>query len=159
MKVITNITKTNSEILRKWKEIIPFYTGVDIKANEIYSVCTGVVIEKDKYKDVLTLPKRAAQELYVITIQYDSNTCVRYLHLKESAVGIGDLIMTGQLLGKAQKYVTIEYATNEKSKWPVRISDTEYYKHNPIGVITGEIELPDISVIKEDTDISTQTIF
>lgn len=134
----TRITDSNKGIKLPWigddtdtlfKEH-GYHTGLDLYANQVYSFTSGVVtsIGKDKSH-------------YAVTVQYDAQTSLRYLHLKTVSIGAGQIVQQGFNIGIADKYVHFEYVTKNKedSLWPVRIGTETYYKHNPLDIIGGEI--------------------
>lgn len=83
----------------------------------------------------------------------------------------GDMIGVGQLIGKysiPNGTIDISYITFNPSKWPVRVYDTTYYKHDPMKLIIGELELNGIYgsqvnydniSIESDTPHEIQTVF
>lgn len=107
-----------------------YHTGLDLYANQVYSFASGVVTSIGKNKSY-----------YAVTIQYDAQTSLRYLHLKTVSIGAGQIVQQGFNIGTADTYVHFEYITKDKkdSLWPVRIGTETYYKHNPLNIIGGEI--------------------
>lgn len=131
------ITKTNSEILKSWvadKDSYAYidnggyHTGIDLECKKVYSVCYGVVIELGMHDD----------GYYYVTVQYDKNKCVRYMHLKSESVLLGGVVAKEDEIGEANKYVHFEYMTVDKgsSIWGVRIDRRTYYKQNPTTIAT-----------------------
>lgn len=107
-----------------------YHTGLDLYANHVYSFTSGVVTSIGK-----------EDSHYAVTVQYDAQTSLRYLHLKTISVGAGQIVQQGFNLGTADQYVHFEYITKNKkdSLWSVRIGTETYYKHNPFDIIGGEI--------------------
>lgn len=107
-----------------------YHTGLDLYANQVYSFASGVVTSIGKSKSY-----------YAVTIQYDAQTSLRYLHLKTVSIGAGQIVQQGFNIGTADTNVHFEYITKDKkdSLWPVRIGTETYYKHNPLNIIGGEI--------------------
>ncbi|MBP5433645.1 hypothetical protein [Ruminococcus sp.] len=104
------------------------YTGADITADSVYSYSSGRVIAVGKDTDLFS---------YSVTVQYDVFNILRYGNLSEIAVGAGDILQEGTLLGKADRFLHFEYATKEQgsSRWPVRVGDQTYWKHDPSELI------------------------
>lgn len=103
-----------------------YHTGIDIYADNVYSFASGVVISVGK-----------TDKFYAVTVQYDSNIALRYLHLKTVSVRAGQAVQAGFNIGTADKYVHFEYVTKIKdsSMWSVRIGTETYYKQNPDGMV------------------------
>ena len=117
-----------------------YHTGIDITANEVYSICQGIVIDVGKNSDG-----------YAVTVQNNQNECVRYMHLKKSDVKVDEYIYIGTFIGLADKFVHFEYITDSQSKpvWPVRINKLTYYKKDPTEVLTGIKKLSMSAYINE----------
>lgn len=103
-----------------------FHTGIDLYATGVYSLSSGVVISVG-----------LDGKHYAVTIQYNSFSALRYLHLKETAVQAGQAVQSGFHVGNADQYVHFEYVTKEQKEsiWSVRIGTMTYYKHNPLDMI------------------------
>ena len=132
-QLFTIATKHASTILRQWSNNshYGYFTGVTFDAGEVFSICDGVVVQSETTRN----------NTKVITVQYSSDTYVRYLNIVELTTGItlGGLVREGQLLGKVHKnQATIElceaYATDRK--WPVRIGTRTVYKVDPMPYLT-----------------------
>ena len=104
-----------------------YNTGCDIIASEVYSACFGVVIQVGHTTQ------------YTVTVQYDANSCVRYANLTDVDVSPGEPITTGRLIGHADEFVRVEYATQstEFTRWPVHIGTETYYKVDPESIVDG----------------------
>lgn len=128
------VTKSDVTPIRCWS-INPhnIYTGVDLVAKEVYSVCCGVVIHVGK--DV--------NNTYSVTVQYDVIQCVRYNNLYGCCVSSGDIIEEGQLIGNVVKFVNFEYIKSIKPDpaFPVRVGKVTYYKYDPMDILTKKIKL------------------
>ena len=154
LHVIKNckLTHTNAEILQQWDVSDPnsYHTGIDIDAIQVYSISSGVVIESD-----IDIDNR-----YVVTVQYNKDTILRYMHLQSMHVVLGQVITVNTSIGIADKFLHFEYATTTYSNWPVRIGDLNYYKHDPYFVAIGDVPLPDSGLTDYDPYATAhQTIF
>lgn len=105
-----------------------YHTGLDLYTNQVYSFASGIVISIGKNKSH-----------YAVTVQYDAQASLRYLHLRTVSIGVGQIVQQGFNLGMADRYVHFEYITKNRddSLWPVRIGTETYYKHNPLDMIGG----------------------
>lgn len=135
--ILTNciITKKDSEVLREYaltangKE---YHTGIDIKAEEVYCPCKGVVVQRclvDGYQSVI--------------VQYSEHIALRFSHLKESYVQDGQIILDDEKIGLADKFVHFEYLTNADNDPTIRIyimPGVELYMHDPRLVLSGNIQ-------------------
>lgn len=138
-----SITKSSADIIAPYVDNMndPWYntlkgyhSGVDISATDVYSICEGVVIEVGRNTDGK-----------VVTIQYNASICVRYCHLQSTDLRLGEAITSGSKIGIADDFVHFEFANNQQleSFWAIRISDLQYYKHNPIQYADGTLTLVD----------------
>lgn len=146
------LTHTNAELIQQWdvSNFKSYHTGIDIIADKVYAISSGVVIELDEGTD----------GRYTITIQYNKDIVLRYMNLKSVYVRFGQIIPNGTLLGTADKYLHFEYATTSYSLWAVRISDLQFYKHDPYFIAIGDIVLPDSGLTDYDPyAIAHQTVF
>lgn len=111
------------------------HSGVDLKRftiksksdiNEVFSICYGSVVAVNFDLDG-----------FVVTVQYDSEKCVRYCNLLSVYVTIGQAVKYGDKIGIYRDYVHFEYAisTESDSSWAVRIGDLTYYKADPMPVL------------------------
>lgn len=142
----------DGHIIQQWDVSDPcsYHTGIDMHAYNIYSISSGVVIECDMDSD----------NIYVVTVQYDIDTVLRYMHMDSVQVEFGQILKDQTCIGKADNYVHFEYATRTPSDWPVRISDLNFYKHDPYPVLAGYILLPDSGYTDYDPyAVAHQTIF
>lgn len=121
-----------------------FHTGIDLYAENVYSLCSGVVTHVG-----------TDGNHYAVTVQYDGEISLRYLHLKSISVVAGQTVQQGFGIGVADKYVHLEYATKTKgdSIWSVRIGTQTYYKHNPL-----EINMVSITDAMYDTSDIVEVI-
>ena len=56
-------------IIQGWQDTAPYMTGYLISASQVYSICSGVVID---------IGKDNKNNLYSVTIEYDYSTWIRY---------------------------------------------------------------------------------
>lgn len=135
------ITKSDAGIVKSWivdknsfayKVNESYHTGIDLRCKTVYSVCYGVVIELG----------RNDTGHYHVTVQYDKDRCVRYMHLKSESVTLGGVIPIGAEIGIADSYVHFEYLTRSEGEpsLPVRISNVTYYRHDPTAIAKNGIE-------------------
>ena len=109
-----------------------YHTGIDLTASDVHSYASGVVISIGRSEDI-----------YAVTVQYDSRISLRYLHLKSVCVYIGDILYPNMKIGTADQYVHFEYVSVSKdnSIWPVRIGTMTYYKQDPELVLNGSVKI------------------
>lgn len=107
------------------------HTGVDIPAKNVFAYSQGIVIGIGVQDDV-----------YFVTVQFDSENIFRYCHLKSVDVSINDIVQEGDLIGAAKKHLHFEWATtSESSKFAAWFGDVTYYKQNPERLFSGEVVL------------------
>lgn len=119
-----SLTFAEYSVLHSWTPVgSRIYTGTDITADNVYSYASGTVLTVSK-EDLLH---------YCVTIQYDVFNILRYNNLKTVAVGAGETVQNGSLIGTADRFLRFEYATKEQgsSKWPVRVGTQTYWKQDP----------------------------
>lgn len=140
MLVGTNVTDLSRVIKQGWTDTRPFMTGCLINTTNVFSICEGSVIAvgiDDKNK------------LYSVTIEYDYLTWVRYCQLSSCDVAFGDKVKRGTRIGKAYKgTLRFEYCSDTVSDFTVRTCTRQLYKNDPMVILEGDLELPDI----EETD-------
>ncbi|MCD8211643.1 MAG: M23 family metallopeptidase [Oscillospiraceae bacterium] len=154
------VTKTTSQVLYPyiddkkdyWYNIYGGYnTGIDIECDNVYSICPSVVIfigQENKY--------------YTVVIQYTSEICFRYCHLKNVNVERGQICDSGELIGKASKFCSFELLTKTQnnSTWPVRISSKTFYIQNPEEYADGTIILLGSGKVNpDDPDVNLDEVF
>lgn len=156
--MLTDLSKSVT-VSRGWQiSRNAIHTGVDIELTQVCSVCRGVVIDigQDLYESG-----------YSIIIQYDVNQCVRYGHIKQVSVVVGQVIETHQVIGIANKFVHFEYLHTQvpsNDMFPVRVGTVTYYKYNPTGlVVNADVLLPDtnrteIDIVQNWTAIPKPTL-
>lgn len=141
MEILSTLTgksvKDLSKVIKQgWQNTRPFMTGCLIYTDNVFSICDGTVI------DVGVDDKN---NLYSVSVEYEYATWIRYCLLQTCNVSVGDEISIGDKIGSAYKGVLrIEYCTDEFSVFPYRNGDRQLYKHDPMPVLTGEVELPEI---------------
>ena len=126
-----SLTFAEYSVLHSWTPVgSRIYTGTDITADSVYSYASGTVLTVSK-EDLLH---------YCVTIQYDVFNILRYNNLKTVAVGAGETVQNGSLIGTADRFLRFEYATKEQgsSKWPVRVGTQTYWKQDPERLILGQ---------------------
>ena len=139
--VLSNLTgltikDSSNIIIQGWHGSPPFNTGCLIHTDNVYSICSGLVIgigEDDK------------NNLYSVTVEYNSQIWVRYCLLSSYNVKVGDNIVTTDKIGKPYKNtLRFEYCTSERSDFPIRISNQQLYKHDPSPVVFGQAILSEV---------------
>lgn len=132
------LTKCDTNIVREYDitNTRDIHTGIDVEAQQVHVVFAGVIIQVNRGED----------NLYSIIEQYDSYTYVRYSHLKDVCLRMGQVVTTGELLGTASDFVHFEYLTRIEPtdadfKFPVRIGSITCYKIDPTDIATGSVTL------------------
>lgn len=149
------ITHKDSKILKDWivdpkskeyRQNKGYHTGIDIVAENVYSICAGVC----------TYVGKSSEERNVVIVQYDHNLSFRYCNLDVISVRKGQLISEPytQEIGVAHEYVHFEAITTTKSNWCVRVGGRDYYKNDPMRYLKREVTL--ISDWYRYDDISTE---
>lgn len=128
-KVYTLVTKKVSDIVNIWRTDPEVFTGVEIRTIDVFSICTGRVIE------ILN-----NSGIYIVTVQFSSKLCFRYCNLKSVVYSTNSIVRKGSLIGKAHDTVKVECITTSESIWPVRVGSLTYYKEDPMKYISGETE-------------------
>lgn len=126
------VTKSDTQVTKFFGKQVDgtWHTGCDITAQNVYSICDGVVINIAKEQS----------STFVVTVQYNANRCVRYGNLVSVEVTLGKPIVDGQMVGRAAKSVHFEYCVKDSvSKFPFRVGLSTYYKVDPIDLIADKI--------------------
>lgn len=148
--IMPYIDDVNSKLYSEYHQL---HSGLDIKTYNVYSRCTGSVLHIGKSQN----------GLFTITIQYNSTMCLRYGHMSNHYLAVGNVVVAGELLGECLNYVHYECITTSKTNsiWPVRLYDGTWWKHDPTPTIDGSIGF-DNSLYHEVTyavDPDMQTVF
>lgn len=121
------IMDSSNVIEQGWHDSQPFMTGCLIKTSNVYSICPGIVINigvDDK------------NNLYSVTVEYDSQTWVRYCMLGNVSVNVGDSVEFQTKIGTSHKnLIRFEYCTPEVSNFPVRELTSQLYRQDPTPVL------------------------
>ena len=127
-----------SMIKQGWQGTRPFMTGCLLYTDEVFSISTGTVID---------VGQDDKNDMYSVTIEYDYGVCFRYCLLQYYEVAVGDTVIIGTKIGHTNKGVLrFEYCTDTFSVFSYRHGELQLYKHDPMPVLTGEIELPNLTV-------------
>jgi len=127
------ITGQTSNVLREYvgeksdpnfKKYGGYQSGIDIEAKHVYAMSPGTVVFVGR-----------SDKTYSVIVRNDPKRYLMYSNLKTVLVASGDDVDLGDKLGDASKFVRVEYVTTKKSKWPVRINDTTYYKNDPTDIV------------------------
>ena len=133
------ITHKDSEVLKDWiddskskeyRQNRGYHTGVDIAADDIYSICAGVC----------TYVGKSSEERNIVIVQYDHDVSFRYCNLHAVAVRKGQIIEPKMKLGVAHRWVHFEVITTSFSDWCVRVGGRDYYKQNPSAYARGFVD-------------------
>lgn len=133
------ITHKDSEVLKDWigdpkskeyKQNKGYHTGIDIVAENVYSICAGVC----------TYVGKSSEERNVVIVQYDHNVSFRYCNLDVVAVRKGQIIDPNMELGVAHEWVHFEVITTSFSDWCVRVGGRDYYKQDPSTYARGTVD-------------------
>jgi len=112
--------------------------GCFIKTQAVYSICKGTVLSVERD------PNTSA---WCVTVWVNSQQWVRYCYLSAVKVVVGTEISENTPIGYAYKnLMKFEYCTATKSKFPVRVSTKQLYKHDPTPVLSGQIPLSEVIV-------------
>ena len=121
---MANMTIKNCIISRKDSQVNVTNINVDIYCDNVYSICPGVVSYVGRY-----------DYFYVVVVQYTTNVCFQYKHLKSTDIKVGQHIDRLTLLGEADKYVQFAYLTSAENVYPCRIGNRTYYKQKPLDIL------------------------
>ena len=145
--LLNSSSSTSNSILAHYNDVKPPYiTGIRISGDSIFSICPGKVVdvEEDRNK-------------YVVSMLVNSKQMIRYANLRYCDVSSGQDVDFNTYIGKCNKYVQLEYCTTDKldSIWPVRVKDISMFKHDPEGLLTGDVKLNIIvdTALSDDVDI------
>ena len=128
------ITKQSSKVLREfvddvknplYSEYKGFHTGVDLSGGSVFSTCPGVV----------ALVGNNLKGRKVVIIAYDDRFMISYGNLTDVAVALGQSVDSDTFLGHCDKYVHVELLSSEKSRWPVRVYNSTFFKSDPTKLI------------------------
>ena len=131
---------TGRELSDKESVIVQGYSGKNqdtagcfINTQGVYSICNGVVLAVDR---------ESKNDTWCVTIWVNSQQWVRYCSLSSASVLVGANISVNDRIGYAYKnLMKFEYCTADKSKFPVRVSTNQLYKHDPTPILSGQIPL------------------
>ncbi len=104
--------------------------GCYIKTQSVHSISRGVVLAIEKDPKNLT---------WTVTVEVNSHKWVRYCCLSAVKVLTGIKINVNDSIGYADRgLMRLEYCTNKKTKFPVRITSRQLYKCDPTPIIFGQ---------------------
>lgn len=110
--------------------------GCWIKAQNVNSICSGVV---------LAVEKDINSPTWCVTVEVDSQQWVRYCYLSGVKILVGATLSKGTSIGYAYKnLIRFEYCTSSKSQFPVRTTTKQLYKQDPTPVLFGQIKLSEV---------------
>ena len=140
MMIIKNcsITMQDAELLKpcvmsksdpEFKKLNQFHTGLDIKAENVFTVYRGRIVfigNEDSGRTVV--------------VQTGSSFCICYKRLKSVTVSLNDIVEKWTLVGVADKYVHVEVYLADVSMFPVRIGAADWYKADANLAINGGLQ-------------------
>ncbi len=133
----TNVISPDQVINQGWHGSQPFMTGCLINTKSAYSICSGLVIDTGKDDK---------NNLYSITVEYNPVLWIRYCLLESYDVSVGDKISIGQKIGTPfRKLMRFEYCNKTTSSFPIRLFNTQLYKHDPAPILFGQERLSEVS--------------
>lgn len=157
--IISNcgITLSDAEVLKpcvmsktdpNYKKLGGFHTGLDIKAENIFTIYQGRIVYVGKESSG-----------YVVFIQTGDSFCIGYKHLLGVSVNLNDLLEPTYTVGYADKYVHVEVYTREKSIFPVRVGNDTFYKQDANLLFNGGLNTDDMYAYQQNyTDDINMTI-
>lgn len=139
--VSPTISKFPADILKTWgvnSTCVNCHTGVDLvlRDGEVLSCCAGVV----------TSVGMDYTSHMCVSVEYDADTLIRYMHLQTAAVVLGQAIRGGDRIGIHQSYVHVELCQVDPSRvgkyqFPVRVGARTYDKFDPMKILSGVTKL------------------
>jgi hypothetical protein len=135
--------KDPSHVIKQgWQGTRPFMTGCLIITDDVFSICSGLVVD---------VGQDEKSSLYSVTVEYEYAVWVRYCQLESCDVAFGDTIERKTRIGTAYNgLLRFEYCSDEFSVFPVRTTDRQMYKHDPMPILVGDLTLPDPEEATED---------
>ena len=101
--------------------------GCFIKTTSVCSICNGLILSVARDPDNST---------WSITVEVDPHHWVRYCNLGGTSMLVGKQVSVYDSIGYATKgLMRLEYCTDEKSQFPVRIGSRKLYKQDPTPII------------------------
>lgn len=113
----------------EFKKTGKFHTGVDIEAENVFTVYRGRVVYIGNEDSGRT-----------VVVQTGSSFCVCYKRMKYVTLNLNDLVEKWALVGVADKYVHVEVYTKDVTIFPVRIGTDEWYKINANAILDGSLQ-------------------
>lgn len=142
----TLVTKSTTEVVNEWRTEPDTFTGIEVKAQSVFSICKGRVLQ------ILENDGK-----HIVTIQFSAKLCFRYLNLVSTSVSLNSIVSKGEAIGTVEDTVIIECITTDQSNWPVRVGSVTYYKCDPTKYVSGEIEC--LSTLKAKVIADKDTIW
>lgn len=141
-----SVFNANKVIKDKW----PASSGIDILANDVFSICKGVVV----YVGV------GIDGDHVVNVQIDATQCIRYCNLLSEDVSPNQAVDVGTKIGKANEFVRVEYcstAENIDAARFIRVGTCSYYLHDPYDIMTNKQEIVTVGMSAYDLAMSGKT--
>lgn len=144
------VSNKGNVIIKQWSSSPPLFSGVDISADEVYNLVDGVVIQVSN--DYVGR--------HTIDVQFNRYVVIRYSNISKCNVNTNDRILSGKVIGIADRFVHVEYLTTTKVSpvYPVRIGKVTYYKDNPNSLLEGEISLERSGVYDIEVSVNNEYV-
>lgn len=119
------------------------HTGVDITCTDVYSICSGTVIECSYYNVG-----------YMIVIQYNSEIFLKYIVQCRPEVSCGDVVQSGQHIAKTDKFVHLEYLRTDGGDIGAVViyRDIALHPNDPIHLFDGSVTFRDYAIDRSKTE-------
>jgi len=139
----------DDEHSEEFKKYGGFHTGVDVNVFDVKALASGVVIDIGRESGGVA-----------VTVQFDVNSCLRYMHMRLINLHLGSTLKKGDSVGLSNKYLHFEYIKpiSIKPIWPVRIGKLTYYKHDPTPIITGDLVIDNTDVWYANLDLNFEYV-
>ena len=129
----TTVYSPATVIRRGYSDSDTTVAGCFINTQNVYSICTGVVI---------AVEQAISTNTWCVTVEINSKLWIRYCELSATSARIGVTVKPGDFLGYANNHLLrFEYCNSDKSKFPVRTTNRQLYKHDPTPILFGQIDL------------------
>lgn len=110
--------------------------GCLMRVYTAYSICDGTVI---------AVGRSTYNGAWCVTVSIGVDCWIRYCMLSSTGVLKSQKIKKGDFIGYGTDgYIQFEYCTAEKSNYPVRLSGTQLYKHDPTPIIFSKTDISEM---------------
>lgn len=126
-----SVKESRDVIKERWNDSSsPFTSGLVIYGHHCYNICPGKIIACGKQSDG-----------YAVSVLVNDTQLVRYTRLHTCDVENGQTLSVNDYIGSSKTSFMLEYCTSTESRWPVRICNLTFYKHNPEDIITDKLRV------------------